>query len=258
MTTINDYLIPELKGVIKAEIYDELESTNALMRRRAAEGAGEGLVITANRQTAGRGRMGRSFFSPDGTGVYMSLLLRPDLKPESSVLITTAAAVAVCRALDSLGARGSAIKWVNDVFFNGKKVCGILTEAGFSGKNGCVDYAVLGVGINLFPPKDGFPEDIKNIAGAVFNSEECGKREKFIAFFLNEFYSFYENLEKKPHCREYAERNFAVGKKVDVFSGGSVKKAEVTGIDDDCCLLVRYENGETGKLNSGEISIRLS
>ena len=157
---IFELLNEELKNKIKIEVLEKTTSTNTIVKELASEN-GEGLVVVAGEQTAGRGRMGRAFFSPGDSGVYTSILLKPQIKPEDAVQITTAAAVSVCRSLEKLGIFDSKIKWVNDIYISNKKVCGILTESSFNSQKGMLDFAVLGVGINIYESEEGFPEDIK-------------------------------------------------------------------------------------------------
>lgn len=246
-----------IKEKVKVEVVEKTASTNTLLRFRAENGENEGLVIIAGEQTAGRGRMGRSFFSPGDTGVYMSLLLKPQIKPEDAVQITTAAAVSVCRALETLGVKAPKIKWVNDIFIDNKKVCGILTEASFNSKNCCLDYAILGVGVNIYAPEQSFPEEIKNIAGAVFKERTENLRNEFIAYFLNEFFNFYAQISEKLHLEEYRERSFVIGKEVSVIADGKTEIAKAIGVDDNCNLVVEYPDGNVKNLCSGEISVKL-
>lgn len=253
---IKKYVDDELKSAINIEYLEKTESTNDVAKKRALIGEKEGLLIVAGEQTSGRGRLGRAFFSPDDTGVYMSLLLRPDIKPEKAVLITTAAAVSVCEALEKIGVKSPMIKWVNDVFVDGKKICGILTEASFNTEKNTLDYAILGIGINVYEPESGFPEEIKDIAGAVFTEKKENLRNKFTAYFINSFMSYYKNLESKAHCAKYAEKCFIVGKDINVFSGDTVRAARALSVNENCGLLVRFSDGETAVLNSGEISVR--
>ena len=124
---------------LSIRVVDEVDSTNSVLKRMAAEGAPQGSVLIAERQSAGRGRMGRSFYSPPGTGLYMSLLLRPCMEAQRATLVTTSAAVAVAEAIERLAGEAAQIKWVNDVLFHGRKVCGILTEAGMDFESGMID-----------------------------------------------------------------------------------------------------------------------
>ena len=143
---------------------DSVTSTNTELIEMAKNGAKEGTVLIASEQTAGKGRTGKSFYSPEGSGVYLSILLRPDFKPEDALFLTTIAAVATAKAIESVSDKEAKIKWVNDVYLDNKKVCGILTESALSSDMEKLDYAVVGIGINLCPPEGGFPDDIKNIA----------------------------------------------------------------------------------------------
>ena len=156
--TIKKYINCESEIIL----LDEIDSTNNFLKQKAESGEKSGTVIIAKRQTGGKGRLGRSFFSPQG-GMYLSILLRPQISAEKSLFITTAAAVAVCRAIEKVSNKKSGIKWVNDVFIDNKKVCGILTEASLDFETGGLYYAVVGIGVNLYYPKNSFPNDIKSI-----------------------------------------------------------------------------------------------
>lgn len=254
--TILDFLNDELKNKIKLEVLEKATSTNTLVREKANESE-EGLVIVAGEQSAGRGRMGRSFFSPGDSGVYMSLLLKPEIKPENAVQITTAAAVSVCRALESFGVSDSKIKWVNDIYICNRKVCGILTEASFDSKSGALDFAVLGVGINIYESKEGFPEEIKDIAGAVFSERKENLRNKFIAEFLNAFFEYYNDISSKKHLEEYKGKSFVIGKEINIIQGESIRNGKAIDIDDNCNLVVEFPDGKRENLYSGEISVRV-
>lgn len=235
--------------------YEELDSTNRLAHELARNGAPEGTVVTARRQTNGRGRLGRSFYSPDGTGLYMSLLLRPSLLPEQLPLITTAAAAAVARAAEALTGEPMQIKWVNDVYYRGKKVAGILTEGVFNGSE--TVYAILGIGVNLSLPVGGFPPDIQQKAGALFDSP-CEKHEDLCNLILHHFETYYDTLTDKPFLEDYRNRSFLDGKTVQLLSvdDSPIETATVLGIDDDCALVVQTENG-IRHLTSGDVSLVL-
>lgn len=254
---ILELLNGKLKNKIKIEVLEKATSTNTLVKEHASE-KDEGFVMVAGEQTAGRGRMGRSFFSPGDSGVYMSILLKPQIKPEDAVQITTAAAVSVCRALKNLGVSDSKIKWVNDIFLNDKKVCGILTESSFNSQKGMLDFAVLGVGINIYESEGGFPEEIKNIAGAVFTQRKEDLRNRFIAGFINYFFGFYRELSSKKHMKEYKEKSFVLGKEITVIQGEKTEKAKALDIDENCNLITEFSDGAIKKLYTGEISIKLT
>lgn len=250
------FLNDELKNRIKIETLEKTTSTNTLVREKAKENE-EGLVIAAGEQTAGRGRLGRSFFSPGDSGVYMSLLLKPAIKPEDAVQITTAAAVSVCKALEKLGIYNSEIKWVNDIYICNRKVCGILTESSFNANSGLLDFAVLGIGINIYESEAGFPDDIKNIAGAVFSERKENLRNRFIAEFINEFFDFYDDLSSKKHLNEYRKKSLVLGKKINILQGETTREGKAIDIDENCNLVVELPDGKTEKLYSGEISVRV-
>ncbi len=243
---------------VKLVAFDEIDSTNSEARRLALSEKGE-LLVVADSQSAGRGRLGRSFFSPDG-GLYMSLLLRPDRNASDATLITTAAAVSVARAIDSLGAGESArIKWVNDIYLHARKVCGILVE-GQLGSDGTLDFAILGIGVNLVPPDGGFPAEIADRAGVLFDSCDVKSvRERLAEAIVREFYSLYPRLDARDFIDEYRRRDFLVGREVHAVNtaSGEARLATVEGIGDDFALLVRYSDGSRGELSSGEVSLKL-
>ena len=233
-------------------------STNTLVREQAGRGAPEGTVILANRQTQGRGRLGRDFFSPADTGLYLSLLLRPSgWEAARAARVTTMAAVAVCEAVEEVSGRPAMIKWVNDIFMGGRKVCGILTEASFSMESGLLEYAVLGVGINVCPPAGGFPPELADIAGAVLPGPEADGKNRLAAAVLRRFMGYYSS-GTDDYTARYRRRSLAVGQEILVLSPGGQRRALAVDVDGDCRLVVRYEDGEEARLSSGEISVRLA
>lgn len=236
------------------ELYDCVDSTNRLAKERAANGAAEGLVILSDTQTAGRGRLGRTFCSPAGTGLYMSVVLRPVLPAEKALLITTAAAVAVCRAIERVSDRKAQIKWVNDVYCDEKKVCGILTEAAFAGDN--MAYAVLGIGINVRDPEGGFSCEIADIATSVYGGRG-GDRCALAAAVLDAFFEEYARLSEEHHVQEYRDRSCLIGKAITVKAPTGDCAATALGVDEQCRLLVRYGDGREDALSSGDVSIRI-
>ncbi len=238
---------------ITVEVLESVGSTNTLLKQRAKDGLPAPYLLVTSHQTEGRGRMGRSFFSPDNSGIYMSLLLKPDLSPEKVILVTTAAAVAVCRATEKLCGCNPQIKWVNDIFADNKKVCGILTEASFSPQGDKTDYVVLGVGINLYSPQNGFPDELSDIAGYILEHRQDGLKDKLIAEIINEFY----NVWQTDFTEEYKNRCFVLGKKINIFSPAGTKEAQAHDIDKMCRLKVRYNDGREEYISSGEVSIRI-
>ena len=253
---IRQYLTGEALS-LDLRVYDSVDSTNLVLRSLANSGAAEGTVVIAAEQTGGRGRKGRSFYSPQGTGVYISLLLKPKIAPDDATLITTTAAVAVSEAVEALSGEPAAIKWVNDVFLRGKKVCGILTEGSFDMESGQFEYAILGAGINVYEPDGGFPAEIREIAGSVLVSPAPDAKNRIIAEYLNRFLPLYRSLGSAKTNAEYRRRSFVLGKMVNVFAGDRATPAHAIDIDERCRLLVEYENGRRETLSSGEISVRL-
>jgi BirA family biotin operon repressor/biotin-[acetyl-CoA-carboxylase] ligase len=238
--------------------YHTVSSTNIIARELAAAEEKEGAVVLAEEQTTGKGRKGRAFFSPGQSGLYLSILLRPKYSVTASLLLTTAAAVAVARGIEEITGKEAQIKWVNDVYLEDKKVCGILTEASLAMENGGLDYAVVGIGVNVFAPHDGFPTDIKEIATALFphTKTKSDIKNRLAAAILNHFMAYYQELTQKTFLPEYKRRSFLIGKKISVFRGKDILSATALDIDDDFRLIVRYDNGKEEALDSGEISVR--
>lgn len=254
---IRKYLRLELSR-IDISVLTTVSSTNALVREKADSGKEEGYLVISNAQSAGRGRLGRSFFSPQDMGVYMSLLLRPEnYSAEQAVRITTMAAVAMCEAIEAVSGEKAQIKWVNDIYVRGKKVCGILTEGAFGFENGLLEYAVLGVGVNMYQPENGFPEELEEIAGAVFHTHQNDAKNRLVSEFLNRFFHYYRVAEPENYVEKYQSRSFVIGKQVAVLAANESKEAVVLGIDDSCRLLVKYADGKEEYFSSGEISICL-
>lgn len=244
-------------AALDLRVLDTVDSTNNALRALAEDGAPEGTVVIALEQTGGRGRRGRGFYSPPGTGVYISVLLRPAISPEQATLITTAAAVAVCRAAERVSAREASIKWVNDVYMGGKKICGILTEAALDLESGRLSYAVLGTGINVLSPAGGFPEEIRDVAGSVLDRPLPDAKNRVAAAYLNELIPLCRALGARQTISEYRRRSFVPGRRITVLRGEQSAPATALEVDDACRLLVEYESGERELLTSGEISIRL-
>ena len=239
------------------KVYDQVTSTNTLLKEQANQGAKEKTVIIASEQTEGKGRTGKSFYSPKDSGIYLSLLLRPDIVAEESLFITTSAAVAACKAIEDICDKKAYIKWVNDIFVDDKKVSGILTEASFNIETNKLDYVVLGIGINVTPPSHGFPKDINNIATSLFSkeSDSINKKSILVARFLDYFWEYYKDLDHKAYVKDYINRSMLLGKHINVVSEGSTKKALALEIDYDCRLKVQFEDNSTKWLSSGEVSI---
>jgi len=256
------------EDIFRISVRDEVTSTNDVLKEKAADLPGWSVVI-ANRQTRGKGRRSKSFYSPADTGLYLSILIKLPLSAAEATRITTAAAVAACRAIEKCTSveitEGTSeysyikpqIKWVNDVYINMKKVCGILTEASISMENGGLDWAVMGIGFNIYEPAGGFPEDIADIAGAILRSRRRDFRMQTAAGFISEFYNICLNLGAGSMVEEYKKRSLMKGKQIDVIKGDLRIPAEAVDIDDDLRLLVRYQDGSTEALSSGDVSIKI-
>ena len=241
---------------LNTTIFDELDSTNNYLKKSGSTGEKENKLVIALSQTGGRGRMGRSFYSPNGTGIYFSLLLHPEFSAEKSLFLTVMAAVSVAETVMKYNINDVKIKWVNDIYIDGKKVCGILTE-GAVNCNKMLDYAVVGIGINVIAPENDFPDDIKDIATAIFqgNTEENIK-EKIVADVVNRFFSMY-NGHDNDYVKRYKEYSYLTGKEINIISGENIRPATVIDITDDCHLLVKNEKGEIEEISSGDVSVRL-
>lgn len=231
------------------EIKRKVTSTNLIMKEKAQTVAEDFSVLIAGEQTTGRGRLGRTFHSPKGTGIYMSILLTPE-KDRNPLLITVDTAVCAARVLEKITGEKTLIKWVNDIYIKGKKVCGILAE-----KVG--DKIVLGIGINVFSPKGGFPDDIKDRAGALFEVKERYIKEKVIAELLNELYSIYMNPVREELLAEYKNRSIVTGKNILILRNGGEEEAFAIDINDDYSLMVKKENGEIENISTGDVSIKI-
>lgn len=242
--------------VCKFVVMESVDSTNSEMKRRAAEGAKEGLVVLTEQQTAGRGRLGRSFLSPPGTGIYMSVLLKPSLASLDAIRITTAASVAVVRAIRNITGLAPTIKWVNDIYLGGKKLCGILTEAVTDSKTGSIDSVVLGIGINYKEPSGGFPKDLKEVACALKDETVKVSRNQLIAAVLDEFFVIYQALPEHEYMLDYRKWSNVIGHDVKFLEKGVWYFAKAIGIDDDGGLVVEMEDGNSRILRTGEITLR--
>ncbi len=254
-TALTAHLRHPLPNIV---LYNTTDSTNLQCKHLAEQDAPEGTLVIAGAQSAGRGRLGRSFYSPADTGLYMSLLLRPTLPPTEALSITTCAAVCVCEAIEALVGQHiqTGIKWVNDVFVGERKVCGILTEAAFSPDGSALRYAILGIGVNLCAPTDGFPTDIADIAAAVFGHTDTDLRPQLAASIVDRFFDYYPHLSSKPFYEAYRERLILRGKPVQILWGSGIGHGTCLDVDRDFRLLVQNEDGTVQALSSGEVSVR--
>ena len=268
--TIMEYINDE---DIRIEVFDSIESTNTYLKEKGMLGEKEGLLVVAKEQTKGKGRMNRAFSSPKNCGIYFSLLLRPEINPSEALFITTIAAVAVVGAIKKVTGKTAGIKWVNDVLLDNKKVCGILTEGSISMENGSLDYAVVGIGINVREPEGGYSEDIKDIAGPVVVSEEVENiSSKLVAETVNEFMKHYRDLPEKNFLNDYKSNSIVIDKDIYIIDanhgslgttrevvekyGDKLETAHVIDIDDSLGLVVKKSDGSIDTLRSGVVSFR--
>ena len=244
---------------LQIEYIPVLSSTNTVLRQKAAEGAPAGLALVAGEQNAGKGRLGRSFYSPAGSGLYLSLLLRPDLVAAEATRLTACAAVAVCEALEDLADVRPEIKWVNDIDLAGKKVCGILTEAALDCETGRMSHVVVGIGVNTRIPDGDFPQEIRNIAGAVFGDATVPDiRNRLAARILDKLATYAENPADPALFEKYRARSLVLNRPILILSPGREPvSALALDLEPDYALRVRLENGNEEMLHSGEISLRL-
>lgn len=239
------------------EVLKTVDSTNDYLKIKAEESEKEGTIVISEEQTKGKGRLGKSFYSPSNSGIYMSILLKPKIHASKSLYITTAAAVAVSKSIDELTGERSKIKWVNDIFLNKRKVCGILTEGSLDLEGGGLNYAVLGIGLNLTNPEKEFPESISHTAGTIFeNNPPIDYKNKIIGDIINNFFEYYSKLEEKEYLEEYKNRSMIIGENISIIHGNKLEDALALDIDDEFRLKVKKKNGSIEYLSSGDVSIR--
>lgn len=227
---------------------DSVTSTNSVLRDMADNGEPEGTVFIAEAQTAGKGTRDRTFHSPEHSGIYMSILVRPHNR--NLMMFTPSVAVAVNRTFRCLGC-DTGIKWVNDIYREGRKVCGILTES--SSDMNMIPYTIVGIGINVFKPQNGFPEDIRNKAGYLFEKGGICLKEQIENMILSNFFKIYTRNE--DISREYYEYSILNNIPVTVIKGNRKSRAVSLGPNKDMSLRVKYDNGDIEDLVSGEVTI---
>lgn len=239
--------------------FDSIDSTNTRAKELAAQGAPHGTVLIADHQTVGRGRLGRTFLSPAGTGVYLSVILRPNCAPSELMHLTCAAAVAICNAVEHTAGFRPGIKWTNDLVYGGKKLAGILTELSISPRR-LVDYAIIGIGINCCQQDSDFPAEIRSIAGSLsMFSHAPVDRSRVAAAMVDALYEMSENLlnDKRSIMDRYRADCITLGHDVSIVKAdGSVRHATALDIDEEGALIVCFPDNTTEIVNSGEVSVR--
>lgn len=238
--------------------FDSLDSTNTKAKDLAGSGELDGAVVISEEQTMGKGRLGRSFISPKGKGIWMSIILRPEIEPQSAAIITQIAAAAINLAAYEMGIR-TYIKWPNDIILNNKKLCGILTEMNAELTN--INYAIMGIGINANLDIEDYTEKVRKCATSL--KIETGKsinRKELLARFLNNFEDLYEEFIIKDDIKRTIkicrENSILIGREINVIKRGNTVRAKALDLNDEGLLVVEYENGKIESLISGEVSVR--
>ena len=242
---------------IQVEFYKCIDSTNREAKRQSLSMENEVVqkVIVANEQTAGRGRMGRSFYSPNDTGIYMSFLLKPHLDASDAVMLTTAASVAVCRAIRKISSLKPQIKWVNDIYIGPRKVCGILTEAISNFEVNQIEYVIVGIGINVKTKE--FPEKV-DCAGCLNGDEEIQfTRNSLAAEIIEQFMKLYNTIDDRSFIDDYRKWSNVIGKRIRFGTQDSFQFGLAQEIDENGGLHVLTDDGTTQVLTTGEISLRV-
>ena len=255
---ILSHLSPQYPWKAHFQFFPSIGSTNDHLRTLARAGAPEGTVLVADCQTGGRGRRGRSFHSPEGAGIYMSILLRPNCLPAELLHLTCAAGTAMCDAVEAAAGFRPGIKWTNDLVFGKRKLGGILTELGFTPQGG-VDYAIIGIGINCCQTAQDFPEEIRAIAGSL--AMAAGReieRAKVAAAMMDSLHIMANRLltEKIQILNRYRRDCITVNQEVVLVRGEEKRYGFALDIDEEGALVVRFSDGSTESVSSGEISVR--
>ncbi len=232
-------------------IFKSIDSTNSEAKRAIADGLVSDAIFVAEEQTAGRGRQGKSFYSPNGKGLYFTAVLHPNVSLADSTGLTAAAAVAVCEVISEATKKSPEIKWVNDIFIGTKKICGILTEAVSDLESGEVQAIVVGIGLNICIEE--FPDELKDIAASLnARLNRCELSTKLFKRLKN----FSDRLPERSFMQDYRRYSLVLGREITFFRNGIFYTAKAVGIHDDGALEVVTEDGEKLILNGGEISIR--
>ncbi len=238
----------------KIDVFKTVDSTNNFAKSLAQLGAVHGTTVISETQTHGKGRMGRSFYAPLGMGIYMSIVLRPELSVEHSLLITSCAAVAVAEAIENVSGLECKIKWVNDIYAGNKKLCGILTEASVNVEQGGLEYAIVGIGVNV--QNVSFPKAIADTATSIkMETNVPVSRSVLAAEILNCLEERLGTVKEKSFMDEYRRRSNVIGRRIEVIHNDVSEIMDCTGIDEIGRLLVRTASGEEKALMSGTVRL---
>ena len=234
----------------------ETESTNNTAKEYAGDNAIHGTTIIAETQTMGKGRLGRNFSSPASTGIYMSVIIRPTFGIETASLITSATAVAVAEATEELCSCPVMIKWVNDLYINEKKICGILTEASLGLEMKSLDYAVIGIGINVRSVKSCFDNELLKTVSSIEDEAEIAiDRNALCANILNKLEKRLDTIESRDFLSEYRQREYLTGKEITANVGGESIQGFAKGIDDNANLILEMPDSSVRYISSGEANL---
>lgn len=238
--------------------FESLDSTNTKAKELASKDATHGTVVISEEQTSGKGRLGRVFVSPKRKGIWMSIIIRPDIEPLKVPKITQVGAAALVKTFENFNIKVQ-VKWPNDIILNNKKLCGILTE--MSGELNKVSYVVMGIGINANLDKEDFPEDLRDKATSI--SIETGnyiKRKEFVSILINTFEKLYEEFVEEDNiktsvsiCRDHS---LLIGKEIKIINRNEEIFAKALDLDENGELVVEFKDGSIHKIFSGEVSIR--
>lgn len=250
---------------VDTDIYylDEIDSTNSYAMKLISDNNVNTALVVANHQLKGKGRRGRNFSSPKDNGIYMSIVLPGKISIDKSLLSTTAASVAVVNAIREVTGKETQIKWVNDIFYENKKVAGILTEAVTDFEMGCINNIIIGIGINCY--SDYIPTELQDVAGSLTDTQNAPiDRNKLIAFIANNLFKLYDNISSGDFSfmNEYRKSSMVIGKNIKIFKSTAIVsengiKAKAIDISDNGALVVEYPDGSQETISTGEISIRL-
>ncbi len=231
----------------------ETDSTNTQAKRIALEGAPHGTVVIAGYQTGGRGRMGRSFASPKGQGVYMSVILRPRCTPDQLMHLTCATAVAMCQAVEKCVGIYPQVKWINDLVWQKRKLCGILTELVLAPDNFA---AIVGIGINCTQEVQDFPDELQDMATSLSMVAGHPVEPAKVAACMIEAISQMDLDRKAEMLEAYIQNCITLGKDIALVRGEEVRHGHALSLDGDGGLLVRFPDGSVETVNSGDVSVR--
>lgn len=242
----------------KIQFFETITSTNDVLKQMALQGAPEGTVLVADSQSGGRGRLGRTFLSPSGVGIYLSVLLRPACMPGELMHLTCGSALAACNAIEQTAGFRPGVKWTNDIVYRKKKLAGILTELGLN-QDGSTAYAIIGIGINCTQKPEDFLPELRGIAGSLkmVSGREID-RALVAAKMIEGFYEMNRGLlqKKSQMISDYRKDCITLGQEISVVRNGFNRHGKALDVDEDGALLVAYEDGSMETVNSGEVSVR--